>query len=307
MRSQNALVRKTDLRGLAKRIDAEHRECERSLKAGLEHALKAGQLLLEAKGAIGHGGWIAWLKKNCQVSDRLAQKYMRVARELPKLDAANTPRVADLSFREALRLTAQNASVITKSPEEDRQEILERSGTTARPMRYIAVQVKRERERARNEELVWDVDEQDEDEESPEEKVAYAALLDAKRKEIAARPEFVARAQAVETLEAKLEALQAEDEALGAKLVKVWDERSAIVRQRWDDERQLRKDIFALAEDELEIERDDLEFRQEHPGMDDAFSAFDKYLGGRKPTWGDFQVMGQLLKEADERTLAHAC
>src|SRR5690242_3025151 len=89
-----------ELQDIAAHVNESHRQCEQSLKQGLEHALEAGRLLLEAKGRLEHGQWLPWLQANCDVSERLAQKYMRVAKELPKLDPENTPRVADLSFRQ---------------------------------------------------------------------------------------------------------------------------------------------------------------------------------------------------------------
>lgn len=90
------------LSALAEQINEENRLCEESLRAGLEHALRAGALLLEAKARCDHGTWGAWLRENCEVSERTAQAYMRVARERPALES-KTQRVADLSFRAALQ------------------------------------------------------------------------------------------------------------------------------------------------------------------------------------------------------------
>jgi N6-adenosine-specific RNA methylase IME4 len=104
----SAIVRAADdLAALAVQINAEHRACEENLKAGLEHALEAGRLLLQAKATIGHGGFLDWLSTHCRFSTRTAQAYMRIAQKLPTLDLPNAQRVADLSFREALaRLSA---------------------------------------------------------------------------------------------------------------------------------------------------------------------------------------------------------
>src|SRR5262249_3847317 len=72
---------------------------ESSLRAAVQHAVRAGELLLEAKRIHGqHGQWTSWLQENIDFSDRLAQAYMRLAR-LP-LEKRNA--VADLPVRKAL-------------------------------------------------------------------------------------------------------------------------------------------------------------------------------------------------------------
>ena len=91
------------LDALAKEINEEHRRCEESFKAGLSHALRAGELLSEAKSQVQHGQWGEWLKKNFEGSERTAQAYMKVFRERRRLEEANPQRVADLSYRDALK------------------------------------------------------------------------------------------------------------------------------------------------------------------------------------------------------------
>jgi hypothetical protein len=71
---------------LAARVRVAHDAVRRSLGDALRHATEAGRLLLEAKSAVGHGGWLPWLKENCGLSERTAQVYMRLARELPGPD-----------------------------------------------------------------------------------------------------------------------------------------------------------------------------------------------------------------------------
>jgi hypothetical protein len=228
-----------NLSELAKRIDAEHRECERSLKAGLEHALKAGQLLLEAKATVGHGEWLSWLEKNCHVPERLAQKYMRVARELPKLDAANTPRVADLSFRQALEELASNAKTIAKLAEHDKAEALERAEQQTMPMRRIVKGMKQEQNRAEaNDCIRWPDGDLPRGTDRPitvnrvtegsissvsdighmwkirlglnESGRRFPDLVDAERK----KPQFLARLSATEELKRRSKELKAESERL---------------------------------------------------------------------------------------------
>ena len=52
------------LADLAIQINSEHRQAEEALNTSLQHALRAGQLLLEAKGLCSHGTWLPWLKEN---------------------------------------------------------------------------------------------------------------------------------------------------------------------------------------------------------------------------------------------------
>jgi hypothetical protein len=83
---------------LAAEINATHAEAERSLRQAVHHAVRTGELLIQAKRLVGHGNWSIWLTDNVTFSDRLAQSYMRLAR-LP-LEKRNA--VADLPLREAL-------------------------------------------------------------------------------------------------------------------------------------------------------------------------------------------------------------
>jgi hypothetical protein len=132
-----------------------HRECAQSFAAGLTHALECGRLLILAKRRVRHGDWETWLKTNCQIPERLAQKYMRVTRELPKLqerDPANTPRVADLSFRRALELVAENAETTRNLALPERQRTLDRADEADRPttIREAAREVRAEDRRNRD-------------------------------------------------------------------------------------------------------------------------------------------------------------
>lgn len=92
---------------LAIRINDSHRMCEASVRAGLDHAIKCGQALIKAKRRVGHGRWLDWLEASCPgLSPRQAQGYMRLARNLPALEA-NTKPVSHLGVRETLALLAE--------------------------------------------------------------------------------------------------------------------------------------------------------------------------------------------------------
>jgi len=55
-------------------------ELQQGNSAGREHYTHAGEMLIEAKGQVGRGGWGRWLTKNFDLSDRQAQRYMQWAR-----------------------------------------------------------------------------------------------------------------------------------------------------------------------------------------------------------------------------------
>ena len=103
----NKLAKVSDLSELAQAITREHGLANQAFKTALHHAIKAGELLKEAKAKVGHGAWLPWLQENCHVSERTAQGYMRLAREFPKLDSEKAQRVADLPLRAALKEIAQ--------------------------------------------------------------------------------------------------------------------------------------------------------------------------------------------------------
>ncbi len=96
-----------DLPTLADQIKHEHAAVRLSIQSGLEHARRAGELLVQAKALIAHGGWIEWLAANTGISTRTAQAYMQVTRRYAELTSGDTQRVAHLSLRDGLKLLAE--------------------------------------------------------------------------------------------------------------------------------------------------------------------------------------------------------
>jgi hypothetical protein len=97
---------------LADRVNNEHRQLKECLVRGAHHAIKAGELLWEAKRQAGHGGWLEWIATNCEFSERTAQLYMKLATTLPGM--ANPQRIADMSLTGAIKMIED-----LKSPEEN--------------------------------------------------------------------------------------------------------------------------------------------------------------------------------------------
>src|SRR5262249_40736130 len=95
---------------LAKRIRAEHQSVIASIRQGAQHAMAAGDLLLEVKRRLGHGHFGKWLEANCSISDRTARLYMSLAENRAAVEAeANRQRVADLTVRGAVKAIAAPA------------------------------------------------------------------------------------------------------------------------------------------------------------------------------------------------------
>jgi len=64
---------------LRERLKAEHAAVGTALRRSVERSMAAGDILLEAKAQLGHGEWLPWLA-SCDISERTAQRYMRLAR-----------------------------------------------------------------------------------------------------------------------------------------------------------------------------------------------------------------------------------
>jgi hypothetical protein len=101
-----AIIRSVDaMAELADRINAEHHQVETALRAGLQHAKNAGDLLIAAKKQCEHGAWLPWLEKHVRFSERTAQAYMRVSKRWPELEA-KAQATADLTIEDGLKLLA---------------------------------------------------------------------------------------------------------------------------------------------------------------------------------------------------------
>jgi hypothetical protein len=67
------------LADLAAQITVQHDACTKALKRGLQHAVAAGKLLIDAKSQLKHGEWLPWLRDHCHIPQRTARRYMDIA------------------------------------------------------------------------------------------------------------------------------------------------------------------------------------------------------------------------------------
>ena len=82
-------------------ICAEHAAVQSAMQTAVTHAIRAGELLIQAKDEIQHGEFGNWCK-SLPFSESTTRGYMRLAR----LDPEKRQRVADLPLRQALESIA---------------------------------------------------------------------------------------------------------------------------------------------------------------------------------------------------------
>src|SRR5690349_16273671 len=99
-----------ELSTLARKIKAAHEAL--TGKNAVPRAVEAGAWLNQAKAKLEHGQWQEWLEKNCDLKERTAQRYMKLADNKDKLTGlvAKTTRkgksvtMSDLNINDALKL-----------------------------------------------------------------------------------------------------------------------------------------------------------------------------------------------------------
>ncbi len=99
------------LADLAARIRIEHEATDAALKSSVEHAMAAGDLLIEAKGQVKHGQWLPWLTDHCAMSERTAQLYMKIAKNRETIESQIRNGVADLTLGQAAALMMMTADM----------------------------------------------------------------------------------------------------------------------------------------------------------------------------------------------------
>lgn len=104
-------------------------------RKGGEAILTIGRCLNEAKDMLPHGEWLPWLNEQVELSERTAQKFMRLAREW-----SNPSALADLGATKALMLLAL--------PKEERGDFVEGNNIVDMTTRQLE-QAIRERDEAR--------------------------------------------------------------------------------------------------------------------------------------------------------------
>jgi hypothetical protein len=105
------ITRSNSLTDLAARIRIEHEATADSLRRSIEHAMTAGDLLIEAKAQVKHGEWLPWLDEHCGMAERTAQLYMRIAKGREVIESKIRSGVADLSLNQAAALLVLTSKI----------------------------------------------------------------------------------------------------------------------------------------------------------------------------------------------------
>ncbi len=91
---------------LADRINDAYAALINSAQEAIRSAIECGKHLAHAKARVGHGEWLKWLEANTKVSDRQAQKLMRLASHAEEV-LANANSGAHLTINAALKTVSE--------------------------------------------------------------------------------------------------------------------------------------------------------------------------------------------------------
>ncbi|OUQ16325.1 hypothetical protein B5E80_19045 [Flavonifractor sp. An135] len=194
-------------------------------RTGGEAILTIGRCLIEAKDLLRHGEWLPWLNEQVELSERTAQKFMKLAREW-----SNPNTLADLGASKALMLLAL--------PAEERETFIEEHNVIDMSARQLEAAIK-ERDEARQAQAKLEEDMRllnirlEGSREDREQAVQDVARLEAELAELKARPVEVA----VETVVDQEAIDKAKDEAraeMQAKLDKA-KEAAAKAKRRQEE------------------------------------------------------------------------
>jgi hypothetical protein len=106
----------TNTRRLAKAINEHVAQAEHHWEQAVQHAIAAGNLLIEVKQSLPHGEFTPWLKANFSREPTTARDYMRLARHAEQLEGAP-------SISTALKLLAPPKPATTTEPEDSDSDL----------------------------------------------------------------------------------------------------------------------------------------------------------------------------------------
>ena len=261
-------------------------------KIMMQAAVEIGRRLVEAKGAVGHGSWGAWLEHNVDYSERTAQNLIRIFQEYGEgqqslFGESNPQAFADLTYTQAVALLG------IKNPDE-RAEFVETHDVANMTSRELADAIK-ERDEARAA--------LEEEKEKREKAETESQDL---QKNIDALEEALKEAQKSEGGEPdeetkkRIETIEREKAALEAKLKKAEKERDEAAKQREE---------MANAEIELMKERDDLRAQVarlvkesvKEQNADPGKAAFSAYFNLAKNAFnGMLEAVGKIEDEKEK-------
>ena len=283
---------KARLSTLAAEINTIKRQTQKIM---MEAAVEIGRRLVEAKGAVGHGSWGAWLETNVDYSERTAQNLIRIFQEYGEgqqslFGGSNPQAFADLTYTQAVALLG------IKNPDE-RAEFVESHDVANMTSRELADAIK-ERDEARAE-----LEEEKEKREKAEaEKQGLQKTIDKYERETA---KLYVKLNAEggepdEETKQRIEEMEQAKAALEVKLKKAEQERDEAAKQRQE---------IANAEIELMKERDDLRAQVERlvkesvkeQNADPGKAAFSAYFNLSKNAFnGMLEAVGKIEDDQEK-------
>jgi hypothetical protein len=107
----------TTLDDLVTKIKAEFTAMKEAARNVVRRAIAVGEYLNQAKAKVEHGKWGQWLKDNFGMTDRSAQRYMKLADNKQRIEdhIRKTDTVSDLSFNKAMGLIKSSSEGSGKS------------------------------------------------------------------------------------------------------------------------------------------------------------------------------------------------
>lgn len=273
-------------------IEVITREILDAKRRGGEAILTIGRCLTEAKQAIPHGEWLPWLNERVELSERTAQKFMKLAREW-----SNPNTLADLGASKALMLLAlpesererfaEDHNVIDMSARQLEQAIRERKEAQEAAARAEAEAKTAEEARAKMEEdmklLNARLSGAQEDREQAAQAVARleAQLAELKEKPVEVAVETVVDPEAIE---------KARAEAVAEMQGKLDQAREA--KKRAEDKQKIAEE--ALEQARLQLEEQAREEKKAALGADKDLAQFEVLFDQTKETVN--RMHGILLK-----------
>lgn len=111
--------------GLIRAANKEYRACQLHEKTAYEHAVRAGELLLEGRELVPYGQRVKWLAEEFEGSKRTAYDYMLLAQEKNNEELQRAAKVGHLSIREALGILKPKEDVVVVKEEPTRGNVIE--------------------------------------------------------------------------------------------------------------------------------------------------------------------------------------
>ena len=250
-------------------------------RRGGEAILDIGKGLLEAKGMLSHGEWLPWLNEQIGYSERLAQRFMRLAREY----TSNPTALSDLGATKALALLAL--------PPEEREQFVEEHNVVDMTSRQLQQAIK-ERDEARRaaETAQADKNTAQQARDKMAEDLRLAKELEAQLEELKSRPVDVAvemvvdqkaidkaRADAIAEMRAKLDIAKA-------------------AKNKAEEKRKAAEEALAAAQEQLERLRK--EDKRAELSADKDLAQFELLFGQAQETVNKMHGILLKVKSRDE-------